>query len=1055
MSYAELQVTSNFSFLRGASHPEELIGRASKLGLKAIAITDHHTLAGVVRAHRAAKELGLQYIVGCRLELFLSPDPTADKDRRGNLISILVYPLNRAAYGKLCKLLTLGMRRIPKGQCFLTLNDYLDCHQEFVSILVPPPIGGDSHCSLGQFAKACTIIKQNLSDGNLLSIAVTNNYNHLNRQSIQATLHISRTLKIPVAATNDVYYHSPERRTLQDVLTCIRNKCTIKQAGFRLWQNAEHHLKSPAEMQHLFRTIPEAVKRTIEISDMLAGFSLDELKYEYPNEITPPGANPLQYLSQLTWQGAREKYPQGIPPKVKRLISEELALIHELRYEKYFLTCYDIVKFARQRGILCQGRGAAANSAVCFCLGITSVDPDKIDLLLARFISKERNEPPDIDIDFEHERREEVIQYIYEKYGRQRAALTAEVITYRQRSAIRDVGKALGLPLKTVDKLAKSLQRWTGSNTEISAANLLGLEISPQSSLIQNTLKLSAELCGFPRHLSQHVGGFIISEKPLCETVPILNAAMPNRTTIEWDKDDIEALGILKIDILGLGILTCIRKTLEMVNKRHGLENQAALKLHTIPAEDPAVYDMICAADTVGVFQIESRAQMSMLPRLKPRCFYDLVIEIAVVRPGPIQGNMVHPYLKRREGLERATYPDQRVADILGKTLGIPLFQEQAMRLAIVLADFTPEEAEKLRRTMAACKKDRDKIAALKKRIKQGLLSNGYSADFAQTCAEQIQAFSEYGFPESHAASFALLVYASAWLKKYYPAEFTAALLNSQPMGFYAPAQIIRDAISHGVKAEKIDLNKSFWETEPCTTGICLGMHLIKGLSRAQAEIIIQAVKKHGSFASIKELWNTTRHLGLQRATLEILARADAFNSMCLNSRQALWEIKALPKKPAPLDEFETVDSPAEELLPLLTTAESMFQDYAAMGFSLRAHPLGLLRDYLQKLKVETALTLKRNHHSPSWVAVAGMVLFRQRPDTAKGMMFITLEDETGILNLIVRPKIFNKFKSTILNSTCLLAHGTLERLKDVIYITANHIQSLDREVLSLKTSAL
>ncbi len=728
-SYSELSISSNFSFLRGASHPEEFVATAACFGYRAIALTDCNTLAGIVRAHQAAKEVGLQFIVGTRLILNLSSPPPDTPQPFERLISppnytikglpdslsLLVFPSDRKSYGNLCSLLTKGNRRTKKGDCLLYYEDFLKLQNNLLAVILPDPTW--KALELEQVCKLCLDTYHNKE---LLSLALVRNYTNRNKDSVASVIEAANKFKLSLLASNDVYYHAPERRPLQDILTCIRLGTSIQQAGLKLFQNGERYLKPVSEMHRLFKDTPSAISRTLELSERLSGFSLDELKYEYPDEVCPEGKSPLQYLSDLSWQGARERYPSGVPAKVAQLIQSELSLIHELNYEKYFLTCYDIVKFARGKGILCQGRGAAANSAVCFCLGITSVDPAKIDLLFARFISKERNEPPDIDIDFEHERREEVIQYIYDKYGRHHAGLTGEVISYRHRSALRDVGKALGISLEAVDKLAKSDHRWTKHAISDTDLKEIGLEINNYT--VQNLFKLTDELLGFPRHLSQHVGGFIICQKPLSETVPILNAAMEDRTIIEWDKDDIDVLGMLKIDILALGMLTCIRKALDAVNSRRVAENKSKLELFSIPAEDPAVYDMLCEADTIGVFQIESRAQMSMLPRLKPRCFYDLVIEVAIVRPGPIQGNMVHPFLKRRNGLEKVEYPDNRVREILGKTLGVPIFQEQAMRLAIVLAQFTPGEAEKLRRSMAAWKKDKGAIAAFRDKIVNGML---------------------------------------------------------------------------------------------------------------------------------------------------------------------------------------------------------------------------------------------------------------------------------------------------------------------------------------------
>lgn len=1031
--YAELYTTSNFSFLHGASHPEELVTQAQALGYYALGISDCNTLAGIVRAHTVAKELGIPLLIGSRLIL------------QGGF-SVLAYPATREAYGNLCSLLTIGNRRASKGECFLKIEDLLQYHRDLVLILIPPFFAPHSS-RITPEQEACFVecsrrIRSSV-DTAMLSIAAVRNYSNLSHRHLQKTAAIAAELSLPLIATNAVLYHSPQRRPLQDVLTCIRNKCTVTQAGFLLQQNAEAYLKPLQEVQRLFRDLPHAIKRTIEVAEMAKSFSLDQLRYEYPDEICPEEKTPLEYLRELTLLGAGEKFPAGVPEKVSKLLDEELQLIHELGYEKYFLTCYDIVTFARQRQILCQGRGAAANSAVCFCLGITSVDPSRIDTLFARFVSKERNEPPDIDIDFEHERREEVIQYIYQKFGRERAGLTCEVVCYRHRSAIRETAKAMGLSLEVADGLARCVHRWTGYGLPSDDLREMGLD--PHDPVLLKTIELSNELLGFPRHLSQHVGGFIISDKPLSRLVPILNAAMEERTIIEWDKDDIEALGMLKIDVLALGMLTCIRKALDFVNSKR---NAAPIALHNIPAEDPAVYDMICAADTIGVFQIESRAQMSMLPRLRPRCFYDLVIEVAIVRPGPIQGNMVHPYLKRRNGIEKPYYPDARVEKILGKTLGVPLFQEQAMRLAIVLAQFTPDEAEALRRAIAAWKRDKGKIATFHRKIIAGMMANGYSLEFAESCMSQIKGFSEYGFPESHAASFALLVYASCWLKHYFPTEFAAALINSQPMGFYQPSQLLSDAQDHGVTVLPIDVNHSAWDCTIEPSGLRLGMRLVRGLQAAQVELITNAVKRCGRFLSIESLWNAAHDSGskVRKATLQLLAKANAFQSMQLDTRQALWHIKALPAERLPLDAFIRSIDTAKVSLPTMTAQQEMFQDYESTGLSLRGHPIGFIRPYLDTRQVQPSRalkTLKRGKAGVS-VSVAGIAIVRQRPGTARGVVFITLEDETGISNLIIRPKVFEDNYKIIVASACILAHGLLERSDDVIYINTLRVESLD-----------
>jgi error-prone DNA polymerase len=1060
--YSELQVTTNFSFLRGASHPHELVWRAAELGYNAIGITDYNTLSGIVRAHTAARDAGIQLLVGCCLEIDFQGEirhKLTERSSPYHQASLLVYPTSKASYGSLCRLLTLGKRDVTKNDFFLSLADFLPYQNEFVTILVPPFFQTRHHNIESRsssssfnsrhavFFELCKILKENSNNPALLSVTLTYNYGLLNPQYVDSAVQIARSLDISVVATNDVYYHIPERKPLQDALTCIRLGCTIQQAGFSLFQNSERFLKPANEMQRLFRSIPHAIRRTQEITEIASQFSLSSLRYTYPDEICPEGRPPQEYLHECVHRGARERYPRGIPPAVADAIEQELFLIRELEYEKYFLTCHDIVRYARSRGILCQGRGAAANSVVCFCLGITSVDPTVIDLLFARFVSKERREPPDIDIDFEHERREEVIQYIYSKYGRDRAALTAEVVTYRARSAVREIGKVLGLSLEIVDRLAKSVHRWT--ECAITADTLRELGLDPFDATIQNTIALSGELVGFPRHLSQHVGGFVICNDPLCEIVPIINASMQNRTIIEWDKNDIEELGMLKIDILALGMLTCIRKALELVN----VKCPEKLELHSIPAEDPAVYDMLCASDTVGVFQVESRAQMSMLPRLRPRCFYDLVIEVAIVRPGPIQGNMVHPYLRRRSGLERPNYPDERVKKILGKTLGVPIFQEQAMRLAITLANFSPGEAERLRRAMAAWKSHKGVIQTFKEKIIKGMSENGYSTEFAETCINQIKGFSEYGFPESHAASFALLVYASAWLKRHHPAEFACALLNSQPMGFYAPAQIVRDAQKHGVEVLPIDANHSAWDTtisyqdtENACARLRLGLRLVVGLRREYGEALRRSIESDGTFDSISSLWG--RNANVSKSTLATLARADAFGSFELTRRAAHWQIQELGHRPAPLDRlFKSRDSHPAVSLPDSSMQSEMFADYATSGLSLRAHPMQFLRGYLTPRGVVTAeaLSSKYGMKKGTRVSAAGLAIIRQRPGTAKGVVFITLEDETGTLNLIIRPSIFERYSKIVMMSAMLLASGVLERIGEVIYVDVSAIDSLDQ----------
>ncbi len=1064
--YAELQTTTNFSFLQGASHPHEYIWRAAELRYAAIAITDANSLAGIVRAHTAARDAGIRFIVGCRLEIDFQGQikhSLGDRSSTYHRTSLLVYPTDRESYGILCQLLSKGRAPVSKNDFFIDLADFLPVQNRFVTVIVPPffqtRLHG-THSSEGLNSRSavffdfCKILKENSDNSSLLSIALTHNYGPSNKHFIQSSIGIARALTIPLVATNDAYYHTPERAPLQDVISCVRAGCAIQQLGFKRFQNSERYLKDPSEMHRLFRETPTALTRVAEIVEMTSAFSLSSLTYTYPDGICPPLTTPSEYLRVEVFRGASERYPDGIPLNIRQGIEEELRLIGELSYEKYFLTCYDIVSFARSRGILCQGRGAAANSIVCFCLGITAVDPQQIDLLFARFISKERQEPPDIDIDFEHERREEVIQYIYAKYGRDKAALTAEVVTYQARSAIRDVCKVFGISLDVTDKLVTSVHRWTGS--AVTADSLRQLGLNPYDHTIQNALTLANELIGFPRHLSQHVGGFIISQTPLNQIVPIINAGMASRTIIEWDKNDIEELGMLKIDILALGMLTCVRKALELINAKRSESGESTLELYSIPRNDTAVYDMLCASDTVGVFQVESRAQMAMLPRLRPRVFYDLVIEVAIVRPGPIQGNMVHPYLRRRSGAEKPFYPDERVKRILGKTLGVPIFQEQAMRLAIVLANFTPGEAEKLRRAMAAWKTHKGVIETFKAKITEGMLANGYSREFAETCLNQIKGFSEYGFPESHAASFALLVYASAWIKRHYPAEFACSLLNSQPMGFYAPAQIVRDAQKHGVEVLPIDANKSEWNCSVSYShreipALRLGLRLVRGLRHDHASELRESINTCGEFSKIHELW--THSAEISRASLRTLAHADAFQSLHADRRDTMWELQTLTTKPAPLDRFfEARSQSSLSHLPKSSPQQEMFQDYKTTGLSLKAHPLDFLRSTLERRGARSAsdLSAASGIRVGSNVSAAGLVITRQRPGTAKGVVFLTLEDETGSLNVVIRPDLFDQHRANIMNSSVLLATGKLERVGEVIYIDAREIASLDRELTAL-----
>lgn len=1044
--YAELAITTNYTFLAGASHPEEFVERAAELGHTAAAITDTNTLAGVVRAHAAAKEAGIPLAVGTRLVF-------------EDGLAVLAFPTDRPAYSRLSRLLTLGKRQAPKGECHLVLHDLLDHHDGLLAVVMPPRVLDDD----------CIAVLHGLRNtfGDRLSLAASRSYHPNDTDRLDQLTALSITTAVPLVAVNDAHYHDPDRRALQDVLTCIRHGCTIDSAGYRLHPNAERHLKPADEMARLFHAFPGAVERSAEIALRAASFSMDELRYQYPSEACPAGLSASAYLRQETMAGAARRYGGTIPDTVRTTIDHELALIAELGYEAYFLTCYDIVNFARSRGILCQGRGGAANSAVCYCLGITEVDPATHSLLFERFISRSRGEPPDIDIDFEHERREEVIQYLYQKYGRDRAALTAEVITYRGRSAVREVGKAMGLSLDGVDALAKNLDRW-GDDASPERVRETGFD--PSDPTIGHVMRLTRQLIGFPRHLSQHVGGFVITETPLHDLVPIENAAMEDRTVIEWDKDDIDAMGMLKVDCLGLGMLTCIRKALELTAPpvdTNGFDHTLAqYRSITHDTTDPAVYEMMGHADTVGVFQIESRAQMSMLPRLRPRCFYDLVIEVAIVRPGPIQGNMVHPYLRRREGAEAVEYPSEAVRAVLERTLGVPLFQEQAMQLAISAGGFTPDEADALRKAMAAWKRKGDQIHRFGQKLTAGMVANGYPPEFAERCFEQIRGFSEYGFPESHAASFAILVWVSCWLKRYRPAAFCAALINSQPMGFYQPAQIVRDAKEHGVDVRPVDVNASAWDCtleadrmaqgrpghQPHTWGfggpsVRLGMRLAKGMVQHDAERIAQAVAEGGPFSTIEKLWRAS---GASVRSLRALAKADAFGSMGLDRQRALWQIKPLCDDPLPLfdsvGDADTSDTDGLDALPMIPANRIVMEDYASTGLSLKAHPVAFIRDTLDALGAIPASDLRHERLCPQGrpVSVGGLVLMRQRPGTASGVVFVTLEDETGIVNLILWRDVFERYRRVARLSRVMLAHGHVERQGEVVHLHVHRLESLD-----------
>ncbi|MGF1606593.1 MAG: error-prone DNA polymerase [Rhodothalassiaceae bacterium] len=1061
MRYAELQVTSNFSFLRGGAHPDELVLAANVLGLHAIALTDRNSFAGLVRAHQAAKQHGVRFVPGVRLDLL-------------DGLAVLAWPRARAGYGALSKLISLGQRRADKGDCHLHLADLAAADPDACFALVPPDqIEADLPHMLQQLRNTLT---------GPVFLAAACRLDGQDRARLARLDEIARAAGTPLLASNDVLYHDPARRPLTDVLTCIREGVALTEAGWRLQKNAERHLKTPAEMAKLFKGYEHALDATLQIVSQCR-FSLDELRYDYPEEPVPEGETPQSQLVKLSWQGARTRFPDGIPQTVSSVLGHELALVEQLNYAPYFLTVHDIVSFARSRGILCQGRGSAANSVICYCLGITAVNPTEIDLLFERFISAERNEPPDIDVDFEHSRREEVIQYIYARYGRAHAGIAATVISYRPRSAVREVGKVMGLSEDVTAALAGTV--WGQWGQAVDPAQVREAGLDPNDPHLKQTLELTHQLLGFPRHLSQHAGGFVLTRTPLDEIVPIANAAMPDRTFVEWDKDDLDALGILKIDVLALGMLSCIRGCFDLLAAQY----DRPLSLASVPREDPAVYDMLCAADSIGVFQVESRAQMNMLPRLKPRCFYDLVIEVAIVRPGPIQGDMVHPYLKRRDGLEQAAYPapgpehgpPDELERVLKKTLGVPLFQEQAMRIAIVAAHFSPGEADQLRRAMATFRKV-GTIHTFQQKMIEGMVARGYDPDFATRCFKQIEGFGEYGFPESHAASFALLVYVSAWLKCHYPAAFCAAILNAQPMGFYAPAQLVRDACDDGVVVRGPDLMRSDWDCtlEPCAKSqggfaVRLGLRQIKGLTEAEARQLLAVkssvaapaapagVQRGGTSplpdpeTSAAALDQLKRLSGVSVAALERLAEADALRGLGLERRQALWAVKGLAKSPAlPLfaaaDAAECVQE-AKAALPPLLPAEAVVEDYQSLRLSLRAHPLSFLRPILAELGVTCANRVRTAAHG-SPITAAGIVLVRQRPGSAKGVVFLTMEDETGVVNAVFWPKLVERFRKEIMGSRLALIRGRIERSEDIVHLMATRVEDRSDLLLMLSEQA-
>jgi error-prone DNA polymerase len=1020
LEYTELQVTSNFSFLRGGSHPEELVQQAAGLGYDTLAITDRNTLAGVVRAHAAARNTSLRIIIGCRLELLDGPP-------------LLAYPTDLEAYARLSKLLSLGNLRAEKGECHLYRKDVCE-HAEGMKLIAIAPSTLNISLELeASFVSALEEYRRHF--GKNLYLAASRSYLAGDAKRLFRLAQLSERLDIPLVATNDVHYHSPERRELQDVLTCIREKCTIAKAGYWLYQNAERHLKPAHEMQRLFAHYPDAVERTRELADACR-FSLDELKYLYPEEITTEGRTPQEELVKLTWEGAEERFKGEIPAAIRETIEMELDFIGRKEYASYFLTVYDYVREANERNILCQGRGSAANSVVCYCLGITAVDPSKFKVLFARFMSDARNEPPDIDVDFEHERREEIMQYIYDKYGRDRAGIVATVTQVHWKGAIRDVGKAMGLSADAISVLSASeyelTEEWYEGGTTTSA----GFDASDPH--LRKVLELTDQYIGFPRQLGQHTGGFVITRGKLTELCPVMNARMAGRTNIEWNKDDIEALGFMKVDVLALGMLTCVRKAFDLARDHYGKH----FTLANIEQDDPRVYEMISQADTLGVFQIESRAQMSMLPRLKPECFYDLVIEVAIVRPGPIQGDMVHPYLRRREGKEDVDYPSEELRGILERTKGVPLFQEQAMEIAIVAAGFTPAEADGLRRSMATFKA-KGKVSDWEKKLISGMVSKGYEEAFARRVFRQLEGFGAYGFPESHAASFALLVYISSWIKFHYPDIFAAALLNSQPMGFYQPAQIVIDAKKHGVEIRPVDINHSSWDnTLERTSGerhaLRLGFRQVKGFGDKEAEALVAG--RNVPYTTVQSVLEA----GVSIAALEKLANADAFRSIGCDRRQALWEVAALQDILAGMFTGQNQEEPAEEKVALrqMTLHEHVLEDYATTSLSLKAHPVSLVRRQLGLFGVTPAGSLG-NLRDGMTVKVAGLVLIRQRPGTASGILFITLEDETGVANLVVFSKIFEQYRREILQAKLLMAVGKVQIEGKVIHIVVQRISDM------------
>jgi error-prone DNA polymerase len=1069
--YAEIGITTNFSFLRGGSQPQDYVHQASELRLPVIGIADHNTLAGVVRAYKELENHKVKHkpklLIGSRL-VFLDGTP-----------DIFVYPKDRAAYGRLCQLLTRGKRGedTEKGECHLKFDDLVEFAEGQLLVLMLP-----HRFEAAKALKILESLQQSRADGVWLGASLL--YRGDDRRRLMRLQRIASTARVPLLATNEVLYHHPARRPLQDVLTCIREKTVIDAIGKRLEVNAERYLKPAAEMIRLFRDVPEAIAETMRFADRIV-FSLDQLKYQYPDEPVPPGKTAQRHLEDLTWAGAHKKFPIRISPKTKKVLHKELRLIRKLKYAHYFLTVHDIVHYARDEKILCQGRGSAANSAVCYVLGVTSVDPTKVDLLFERFISRERLEPPDIDVDFEHSRREEVMQYVYRRYGRHRAAIIATVIHYRPRSAIRDVGKALGLTEDVTAALADTVWGSWGKGLNDMQVKQAGLD--PQNPMVELAVELASELIDFPRHLSQHVGGYVLTQDRLDTYVPIGNAAMDDRTFIEWDKDDVDALRMMKVDVLALGMLTCIRKCFDLIAQHKGKQYELA----TIPQDEKPVYDMLCKGESLGVFQVESRAQMNMLPRLRPRVFYDLVIEVAIVRPGPIQGDMVHPYLRRRNGVEKVDYPSPSPAHgdkdelrkVLYKTLGVPLFQEQAMRIAIEAAKFTSEEANGLRRAMATFR-NVGTIGKFESKMVNNMIGRGYDPAFAQNCFEQIKGFGSYGFPESHAASFAQLVYVSSWLKYWHPDAFCCGLLNSQPMGFYAPAQIVSDARKNGVEVREIDVSSSYSqntleEQSGDHHAVRLGFRQIDGFkwadpdeeflrteSNKRLEIKkpkpedwggrIVAARERRRFTSLEDF---ARDTALPKRALILLADADAFRSIGLDRRAALWAVRRLPDDVAlPLFEIATArEQPDEDVqpLPLMPLPEQVVADYQTIRLSLKGHPMEFLRTMFASERVVNCAEVSHANDRQR-VRCAGVVLVRQRPGSAKGVVFMTLEDETGIANIVVWPKVMERFRKEVMGARLVLVEGTIQSSpEEVVHLVAERLFDRSHDLVRLSDDAL